>query len=113
MPISRYKNNTIVRTGEAAYSDLLDKRGVPYISHFSFRKLKTLRLEDIADMSIINHTWQFNDRFFKLSSRYYNDPTYWWIIAYYNNTPLETNVNVGDVLEIPVPLESILAALEY
>tara|TARA_Y100001937_G_C7084500_1_gene314655 strand:- start:29 stop:370 length:342 start_codon:yes stop_codon:yes gene_type:complete len=113
MGISRYENNLVVRTSTIEYSDILDRRGVSFIDHVSFEKFKTLRVRDIIGIEVINHTWQPSDRFFKLASQYYNDPTYWWIIAYYNNLPLETDAKVGQVLEIPVPLEYILSALGY
>ena len=113
MAVSRYRKNNIVITGEAPYANILNRRGVNYISHYSFEKFKVLKVKDIAGIKIEKHIWVPSDRFFKLSSTYYGDPTYWWIIAYYNNKPLETDVSAGDVLRIPVPLEYILAALEY
>lgn len=113
MPVSRYSKNIVVRTDTSDYKTALDKRGVQYIDHFSFEKFKILRIRDIVGIKIVNHTWQASDRFFKLSNEYYNDPTYWWIIAYYNGTPLETDVTVGQNIQIPIPLEYILAALEY
>tara|TARA_Y100000114_G_scaffold45330_1_gene40961 strand:- start:4298 stop:4639 length:342 start_codon:yes stop_codon:yes gene_type:complete len=113
MPISRYADNTVVSTSDSSYSDLLTKRGVTSIIHYSFKEFKKLKIKDVIGISVASHTWQFNDRFFKLSAEYYNDPTYWWIIAYYNSTPLESDVNVGDVIQIPLPLENILEALEY
>ena len=56
--------------------------------------------------------WGSSDRFYKLAGQYYGDPTYWWIIAYFNNTPLESDVKLGQTLYIPVPLEEIISALE-
>ena len=113
MPKSRYDKNDLVTTTSFEHPDLLDKRGVRTVNHYSFTKFKTLRIKDIANVNIVIHTWQSSDRFFKLANKYYGDSTYWWIIAYFNNKPLETDLNLGDEVEIPVPLERILLALEY
>ena len=112
MPVSRYNKNIIVRTSEKEYEDILNRRGVSYIAHYSFKNFKVLKNRDLLGVDIINHTWERSDRFSKLSSQYYNDPTYWWVIAYFNNLPLETDAEIGQTIEIPVPLEYILSALE-
>tara|TARA_R100001510_G_C7648020_1_gene205330 strand:- start:1589 stop:1930 length:342 start_codon:yes stop_codon:yes gene_type:complete len=113
MPVSRYKKNDLVNTTNYEHENLLDKRGVRVITHYSFAQFKTLKIRDIANINIVTHTWESSDRFYKLSSKYYGDPTYWWIIAYFNNKPLETDLNLGEIVEIPVPLEKILIALDY
>ena len=113
MPVSRYKKNGLVRTAGIEYRKILEKREANFVDHFSFEPYKILKVKDVENLDIINHTWVPSDRFFKLSSKYYGSPTYWWIIAYYNGTPLETDVEIGQIIEIPTPLPYILAALEY
>ena len=113
MPVSRYKENKILQNNAVEYKDAFINRGVTQITHYSFEKLKALKVEDIRNIDVVRHTWQSGDRYFKLAARYYNDPSYWWIIAYFNNKPLETDVSVGDTLLIPVPLSYILSALGY
>tara|TARA_R100001224_G_C3927493_1_gene117500 strand:- start:221 stop:562 length:342 start_codon:yes stop_codon:yes gene_type:complete len=113
MPISRYKNNQIVVTDSFDHEELLNKRNVSQVTHFSFYRFKELKIRDVLDLNILNHTWESSDRLFKLSYKYYGDPTYWWVIAYFNGKPLETDFNLGQIVEIPTPLEKILTALEY
>lgn len=113
MAVSRYSRNAIVRTAEQSYDDILKRRGVGKIDHYSFRKFKILKIEDIENITLVNHIWVSSDRFYKLSYQYYGDPTYWWIISYYNSKPLETDVEVGEILQVPTPLEYILRAMEY
>lgn len=113
MAVSRYKNNRIVVTDRFDHQELLNKRKVAQITHFSFYKFKELKVRDVLDLNILNHTWVSEDRLFKLSYKYYGDPTYWWVIAYFNGKPLETDFKIGEVLEIPTPLEKILIALDY
>tara|TARA_R100001129_G_scaffold25173_1_gene16499 strand:- start:3879 stop:4220 length:342 start_codon:yes stop_codon:yes gene_type:complete len=113
MPVSRYENNRIIITSDEEYSDLLSRRDVNSINHYSFKKFKTIKIKDLDQVTVIEHIWQFHDRYFKLASQYYADPTYWWIIAYFNNAPLESDLDVGQTILIPVPLEYILSVLGY
>tara|TARA_R100001440_G_scaffold75684_1_gene103553 strand:- start:3762 stop:4103 length:342 start_codon:yes stop_codon:yes gene_type:complete len=113
MPVSRYDKNKIIVNSDFEYKDILKERGVNQINHYSFEKLKRLKVKDIRNIDIVRHTWESSDRFFKLAAKYYSDPSYWWIIAYFNNTPLETDVSVGETLLIPIPLSYILSALDY
>lgn len=113
MPVSRYTKNKVVINDDEQYKDVFNNRGVNSITHFGFEKLKRLKVSDIANIDIVNHTWQSHDRFFKLADTYYGDSTYWWVIAYFNNTPLETDLDPGDSVLVPIPLAYILAALEY
>ena len=113
MPVSRYDKNKVVINRQQEYSKILTDRGVKQIDHFSFEKFKNLKIRDIQNIDIVRHTWKSSDRFFKLAAAYYNDPSYWWIIAYFNNAPLETDLNVGDTVSIPIPLSYILSAMDY
>ena len=92
---------------------MFQDRGVNHITHYSFEKLKNLKVKDIRNIDIITHVWKSHDRYFKLAATYYDDPSYWWVIAYFNNKPLETDLELGETLLIPVPLSYILSALEY
>ena len=112
MAVSRYRKNRLITTSNSSYADILKRRGVSFIDHFSFENFKILRMKDIQGLSVVNHTWQFSDRYYKLAAEHYNDPSYWWIIAYYNNIPLENYIKVGQIIQVPVPLEYILTALE-
>tara|TARA_R100000995_G_C3476046_1_gene121011 strand:+ start:1141 stop:1482 length:342 start_codon:yes stop_codon:yes gene_type:complete len=113
MAVSRYRNNAIVTTNSEEYADVLTNRGVNSITHYSFESFKDLKVRDFLGIQIDTHTWKSSDRFFKLADKYYGDPTYWWVIASFNKTPLETDVELGQNILIPFPLESILSALGY
>jgi len=57
------------------------------------------------------HVWTYGDRFYKLANQYYNDVTFWWVIAWYNSVPTEANLKTGDLIQIPLNLESALKSL--
>ena len=95
------------------YSDILSKRKTNFIDHFSFEPYKILRIADIENMEIVNHTWVASDRFFKLADEFYSDPTMWWVIALYNQAPTEFHLKLGDVIYVPTPLETVLFYIGY
>lgn len=111
MAISRYRKQKIIINNRSAYAELIIKRGVRKIEHFSFDKFKELKMMDLPGVSYEVHTWERSDRFYKLASRYYGDTQYWWVIAFFNNTPLETDVKLGQKIVIPIPLETVIEAL--
>jgi len=57
------------------------------------------------------HIWKYGDRFYNLAHKYYGDPTYWWVIAWYNALPTEADIRIGDVIQIPISLEEARSAL--
>tara|TARA_R110000824_G_scaffold134691_2_gene297693 strand:+ start:1189 stop:1530 length:342 start_codon:yes stop_codon:yes gene_type:complete len=112
MAISRYRKQKVVSNGLIQYKEMLDNRDVKSINHYSFEKFKTLKLRDIPNVTFETYIWSSSDRFYKLAYRYYGDTQYWWIIALFNNTPLESDVKLGQKLLIPTPVEIIISALE-
>ena len=65
-------------------------------------------MEDLMDIRVITHIWKVGDRFYKLSDKYYNNPNYWWILAWFNHKPLETDISLGEIINIPLPLDEML-----
>ncbi len=63
--------------------------------------------KEMATIEPIGHIWTTGDRLYKLAEKYYNDPTLWWVIAWYNNRPTEGHFKVGDVIQIPTPIERV------
>ena len=53
---------------------------------------------------------EFNDqdRLDNMSYRAYNDPQYWWVILHANDYQIEFDIEAGELLRIPFPLESAL-----
>ena len=108
MPVSRYTKNKVVINDDEQYKDVFNNRGVNSITHFGFEKLKRLKVSDIANIDIVNHTWQSHDRFFKLAFEHYGDSSLWWVIAWFNKTPTESHVELGQIVVVPLPLQKIL-----
>jgi len=110
---TRYQANQLLTTNdsEPSLKDIIEKRNIKFITHYETSKLKYPTVEQIQRFTIINHIWKFNDRYWKLSSTYYGDPKYWWVIAWYNKKPIEASLQLGDKLYIPTPLSEVLEAI--
>ncbi len=110
---SRYRNRSIVKNRNELYETLLEDKGVTQIRHFRTPKLKHFTSAERRQVRDVRVLWKQGDRFWKLASKYYGDPTYWWVIAWYNQKPTEASVEVGQVLLVPTPLNKVLELSGY
>ena len=114
MAISRYNEREVITTNDSQYtlSSIFKKRGVTSIDNFASPQLNYLTSQDYVNILETTRIWGVGSKYFKLAKEFYDDEEYWWVIAWYNLKPLETDFNVGDVVYIPTPLEEILAIYE-
>ena len=108
MTISRYGNKKVLINRLKEYKNLFKSRGVNQIRQFGTPKLSYPTDEQLSTLNIVSYYWKEGDRYFKVASEFYNDPTMWWVIAWFNAIPSETDIRPGDVIAIPTPLEDIL-----
>jgi hypothetical protein len=110
--MSRYKSTRIKKNLMDLYKKQRKARGIPgALTQYETTRLATVTVEDAKSLSNVAHVWQTGDRLYKLADRYYNDPELWWIIAWYNNRPTEAHFNVGDLIQVPLPLEQVYSLL--
>ena len=110
----RYKNQRVFFNDKEAYQRYLKKtRGMQKLKQYSTPMFKYPSQEEFANFNTIKHIWGVGDRYFKLAAEYYDDPEMWWVIAFFNQRPTEFHLKAGDVIYIPVPLESILFYVGY
>jgi nucleoid-associated protein YgaU len=98
---------TSVQTTDSMY-ELISKRKVEQITHYTTKQFNKLTAQDYLELSFTTHIWHSSDKYWKLSSAYYGDPQYWYIIAWFNNRPIESMNNIGDQILIPQPLDRVL-----
>jgi len=62
------------------------------------------------DTSFVTHKLTIDDTLDSLALRYYNNPTYWWIIAYFNDIQdaFKPLLEQMDVIQIPA-----IASIEF
>jgi len=109
---SRYIFRSIGINSSPSFKEAFDSRGVKFIRQYKTPKLVYPTAEQISELTTIGHVWSLGDRFYKLAHEHYGSSELWWVIAWYNQTPLESQIDMGDVIEIPFPLVRILRMLE-
>ena len=91
------------------YRDYMEMRGVKKIEHYNTPKMSYPPPEDIAEnIERIAHIWKSRDMYWKLAAQHYGDSEMWWVIAWFNKKPTESHVQPGDIIHIPVPLDTVL-----
>tara|TARA_A100001391_G_C4860028_1_gene222224 strand:+ start:65 stop:397 length:333 start_codon:yes stop_codon:yes gene_type:complete len=109
----RYKRQRIFTNEERSYKRFLKERGLDLIHQYNTPNFRYPSNLEFSNFNIINHIWSTGDRYFKLAEEYYDDPKLWWILAFFNQKPTEFDINYGDVIYIPTPLEKVLFHIGY
>ena len=110
--MSRYNNRTKGINSDEQYKNLLDKRGVKRVEQYRTLSKEVFEQEVYDSIETINYVWKYGDMYWKLSSRIYGDPQYWWVIASFNKRPTESHNKIGDTLKIPINLADALQVVE-
>ena len=109
---SRYKNRPTTVNRSRSYRNIFQSRGVKTIRHFKTGTLKYPTPEQIEKLQVKKHIWKTGDHYYKLAHKYYGDSTYWWVIAIFNKKPTESDIEYGDVIYVPTPLQMTLRFME-
>ena len=105
---SRYDGRREAILDNPMYKELDERRGKKFFKIYRTGMLKYPTAEEIKLLSFRTHRWAYGDRYEKLSSRYYGEPRFWWVIAWFNKKPLEQDLKKGQLLNVPFPLEYVL-----
>ena len=105
---SRYGKRIVFTNRSELYENIREEKSVTNIKHFNTPSLRYPTVEQIASLATITHLWKTGDRYYKIAAKYYGDPTYWWVIAWFNQKPTEGHLRAGELLTIPLPLDRIL-----
>ena len=105
---SRYDNQSPFINGSVLYQNVLKKRNLKRITQYTTQEIKYPDEEQMKNLIIETHMWSRGDNYTKLSHQVYGDATYWWVIAQFNHKPIQSEIDFGDVIYIPRPLELIL-----
>ena len=92
---------------------MLDKRFVNKIEHFDTPILRYPTQEEIGELDFEEVVWTVGSSYAKLASDYYGQPELWWVIAWFNKKPMDTEVNLGDLILVPLPIEKILTLYDF
>jgi nucleoid-associated protein YgaU len=108
----RYKYTKIINNTREFYEFLRKDRQVKTgIRHMATVVMKNPSARERASLKTTKHIWSYGDRFYNLANQYYGEPTYWWVIAWYNGYTTEVTIRNGDMIYIPLNLENALTVL--
>jgi nucleoid-associated protein YgaU len=105
---SRYENRVASINRDDLYYNTFKKRGIRQVTQYRTASLKYPTPEQISNLIVLTHRWTRGDNYTKLADANYGDATYWWVIAHFNQKPLQSEIDFGDVIYIPTPLELVL-----
>lgn len=94
---------------EEMYAGHRERRGVKTITQFKTFSMTHPTVEQIGTLQLVGHMWKLGDRYYKLAYEHYGDSQWWWVIAWYNQLPTESHVELGQVIDIPFPLHQVLS----
>ena len=106
--MSRFISRNEITTNDYV-SQLLKERGDKKVIFLSTPKFGTITENDLNSLSITYHTWKQGDKLYKLANDYYGDTSLWWVIAWFNNKPVDGLYTSGDTVKIPNPIQNVLA----
>ena len=94
------------------YSSFLNERGYKSLTHFACKEYKYPTPLEILELTLIPIIWKFGEKFYKLASVHYGDPTLWHVIAFYNKRPTDAHVKEGETIYVPMPFEKMIRIME-
>lgn len=106
--INRYSDRQVIINKSENIINKLRERGVNIIKQYNTPNFIYPNYIEYSSLSIVNHVWKTGDRYHKLADEYYGDGKNWWIIAKFNQKPTEAHLQIGDIIQIPTPLDLIL-----
>ena len=106
--LERSEKREVFKNSHPLYKRMLKERGLKSFRHLSKFKFGTISDEELSELNIVDHIFATGDKLTKLSYKYYGDTRYWWVIAWFNNKPIDNLIKPGDTIHIPLPLQEIL-----
>ena len=106
--MNRYSKTSKFINDDELYKSVFSERNVKQVNQYATIEFTYPSREALSELRLEPYIWKSGDRYWKLSEKYYSDPTYWWVIALINKKPIESNINVGDVIYVPLQLQILV-----
>lgn len=97
----RYKRRITARNDEQMYDQVFKTKGVKGIRQYVTPNTPRPTREEINKIRYYEYVWTVGDRFWSLADKIYGDKNLWYVIARFNNTPTEADVESGQIIRIP------------
>ena len=103
------KNSRNLINKDRIYEDFFKKTGATSVEHLGlvfFGNPKDYQF--LKEVKKIEHIYSVGDSLSKISYKHYGDARFWWLLAWFNSKPTDFHCEVGDIIEVPLPLEEVL-----
>lgn len=109
MAISRYKKINVIKNNDADYKKVFSSRfGSLGLIQYRTTTFRTPTEQELLKTQYATEIWGLGQRLYKMSFKYYGNSQYWWLIALFNNISTEAELEFGDIIKIPTPLDTTL-----
>ena len=105
---SRHKKSNIFQNRDQLYQERLKAKKINSINQYQTLRLRYPTPEEAESFIIHTHIWRMGDSYSKLADKYYGDPKMWWVIAHFNQKPMEGDLYYGQQVFIAEPLGALL-----
>ena len=106
--MSRYFGRETFFNSDEFYESTFDERAVSGVKQYATPVLQHITKKQISSLRTIGHVWVTGDRYYKLAHDHYGNSSLWWVIAWFNKKPTEADVDYGDVIYVPHPIDKVL-----
>ena len=89
--------------------EFFNKRNIKQTPQYRTGRFQALTPTQRAQLNPTSLIWTATSNLTKIAYEFYGDPQYWWVISLYNQTPLESDFTVGQVVYVPLPLQQVLS----
>lgn len=107
---SRYNKESFYNNHEN-YKSMLKEKKLQGILMSEPKKLVPFSQEILQNLFVQTHVWTSVDKLYNVSAKYYQNPKYGWLILWANRKSLEHDIEVGETIYIPLPLEKTISLI--
>ncbi len=110
MKINSWKENARNLTNkDDIYRNFFKKTGSTTIEHVGLAFFGNPKdFEFLNEIKKINHVFSVGDSLSKIAFKHYGDSRFWWLLAWFNTKPTDFHCKIGDIIEVPLPLEEVI-----
>jgi len=113
MPYSRYSRREVFLNNDKNYKNVFFKnRDVQEISQYDSPMIAYPTPSEINSLNNVLLVWGATDKLYNIATKYYGEPEYWWVIAWYNKKASEAEFKIGDQYYVPLPLDEVLGYIK-
>lgn len=101
-------NNPRIGTAGEIYQELIEERNIRQVIQYTSPVFPPLTPARRNSINFDSYVWKRGDRLYKLAYQYYGEAELWYLIAWFNQTPTDSHINIGDTIMVPLSYERIL-----